>query len=160
MVKRIPQAVDDHGVNQGALVHTGTPAGGRDGVGGSGHVLGAAGHDDVGVAAQNGAGTFNDGLHTGTADHGNSVGGHFLRNTGLDGDLAGHILAKTCGEHAAEHDLIDRLRLHTGAAERLFDNDCTHLGSGDILQAAAERTNSGTAAVYNVQILHLKPPKI
>ena len=56
------------------------------------------------------AGALDDGLHAGAADHADGVGGDGIGNAGLDGDLAGHVLALRSGQDAAEHHLIHLLR--------------------------------------------------
>ena len=154
VVVGVPQAVLDHGVHHLVVTHAGAPAGGGDGVGGGGHVLGAAGHDDVGVAGQNGTGALNDGLHAGAAHHAHSVGGDADGDAGLQRALAGHVLAQTGGEDAAEHDLVHLLRLHAGAAQRLLDHGGAHLGGGGVLQASAKGTDGGTAAVDHIDFFH------
>src|SRR5699024_2283228 len=76
VVISVPQAVLDHGVDDLLIAHAGAPALSGQRIGSSGHVLSAAGHDDIGVAGQDGAGTLNDGLHTGAAHHAHGIGGH------------------------------------------------------------------------------------
>ena len=154
----VPQAVLDHGVHQLLVAHAGAPAGVGSGIGRSAHVLGTAAHHDVGVAGQDGAGTLNHGLHAGAAHHTHGVGGDGIGDTGLDGDLASHVLAQPCGQDAAEHHLIHVLRSHIGALEGLLHHDGAHLGGGGVLQGAAKRADSGTAAIHYIQILHVVPP--
>ena len=154
IIEGVGQTVVHHGVDDLVVVHPGAPAGGGDGVGGRGHVLGAAGHDDVGITGDNGAGTLNDALHAGAADHAHGVGGDLNGNPGLEGGLAGHVLAQAGGQNAAKHDLIHILGGNIGALERFLDDNGTHLGSRNVLQGPAERADSGTAAVHNIDFSH------
>ena len=156
----VPQAVLDHGVHHLIVTHAGAPAGGGDGIGGGGHILGAAGHHDVGVAGEDGAGALDHGLHAGAAHHAHSVSGHADGHTGLQRGLAGGVLAQASGQDAAKHDLIHVLRLHTSAVQSFLDDNGTHLCGGGVLQASAKGANSGTAAVDNIDFFHsVLPPK-
>ena len=158
VVVGIPQAVLDHLVHQLLVAHAGAPAGVGSQEGSGAHVLGAAADHNVGVAGQDGAGALDDRLHTGAADHAHGVGRNRVGDAGLDGDLAGHVLPKTRGQNAAEHQLVHLLRLHAGAVQSLFDHDSAHLGGGGVLQAAAERADSGSAAADDIKIFHDVPP--
>ena len=91
-------------------------------------------YDDVSVAGQDGTGALDHGLHAGAADHAHGVGGNGKGNAGLDGDLAGHVLALGGGQDAAEHDLIHLLGLHTGTIQSFLDDDGAQLGGGNVLR--------------------------
>ena len=154
----IPEAVLDHGVHQLLVAHAGTPAGIHRGKGSGAHVLSTTADNHVGVPGQDGTGALNERLHAGTADHAHGVGGNGIGNAGLDGDLAGHVLALGSGEDAAEHDLIHVLRLHTSAVQGLLDHNRAQLRSGSVLQTAAKGADGGTAAVHDIKIFHDVPP--
>ena len=154
VVISVPQAVLDHGVYGLLVAHAGAPALVGEGKGSGGHVLGAAGHNDVGVTGLDGTGGLDDGLHAGAADHADGVGGDGEGNAGLHADLASHILAQAGGQHTAKHDLIHVLGGDIGALQGLLDHDRAQIGCGDILQRATKITNSSTAAVYNVHFAH------
>ena len=159
VVVGVPQAVLDHGVHDLLVAHTGAPALGGEGVRGGGHVLGAAGHDDVGVAAQDGAGALDDALHAGAANHAHGVGGHGVGQARLHAHLAGGVLAQGGGEHTAEHQLVHLLRLHSGAVQRLLHHHGTQLRCGGVLQAAPEGAHCRPAAVDHIHFFHCsKPP--
>ena len=154
VIESIPQTVTDHGVHDLLVTHAGAPAGIGGGEGSSAHVLGTAADHDVGIAGQNGTGTLDDGLHAGAADHADGVGGNGVGDTGLDGDLTGHVLAQTGGQDAAEHQLIHVLGSNVGPLQGLLHHDGAHLSGGGVLQGTAEGTDSGSAAVDDVQVFH------
>ena len=147
-----------HGVDDLVVVHPGAPAGGGDGVGGRGHVLGAAGHDDVGIAAQDGAGALDDALHAGAANHAHGVGGHGVGQARLHTHLAGRVLAQGGGEHTAEHQLVHVLGSDVSALQGFLDNDSAHVHGGGVLQRATKGADSGTAAIYDIKFFHVDPP--
>ena len=154
VVVDIPQTVVHHGVDDLVVAHAGAPAGSGDGVGSGRHILGTAGHDDVGITGHDGAGSLDHGLHAGAAHHGNGVGGDLDGHTGLQGDLTGGVLAQTGRQDAAEHDLVNILGLDTGAVQGLLDDNSAELNGGGVLQGAAKRTDSGAAAVDNIDFSH------
>ena len=158
VVVSVPQAVLDHLVNQLLVAHASAPAGVGSGEGSGAHVLGAAADDHVSVAGQDGAGTLDDGLHTGAAHHADGISGNGIGDASLDGNLAGHVLAEASGQDAAEHQLIHLLGLHAGAVQSFLNDDGAQIGSGGVLQGAAKRANSGSAAIHNVKIFHGVPP--
>ena len=154
VVVSVPQAVLDHGVDELLLAHASAPAGLGDGVGSSGHILGAAAHDHVGVAALDGAGALDDGLQTGAADHADGVGGNLQGDAGLDHALTGHVLALRGGQDVAEHDLVQPLALDVAPLEGLGHDDGAQLSGGDVLQGAAKLADGSTAGADNIDISH------
>ena len=154
VVESIPQTVVHHGVDDLVVAHAGAPTGGGDGIGSGGHILGAAGHDDLSIAGHDGAGSLDDGLHAGAAHHGHGVSGDLDGQTGLQGDLTGGVLAQAGGQDAAEHDLVNVLGLHAGAIQSFLDDDSAQLDSGSVLQGAAKGADSGTAAVNDIDFSH------
>lgn len=62
-----------------------------------GHALGAAGDNDIGIASHDGLGAKDDGLHAGSAHLVDGGGDNLVRETGLQGALAGRGLADTGG---------------------------------------------------------------
>ena len=158
VVERIPQAVLDHGVDKLLVAHAGAPAGVGSGIRSGAHVLGAAADDDIGVAGEDGAASLNDGLHTGAADHTDGIGGDGIGETGAHADLTGDVLTETGGQDAAEHQLIDILGSDIRALEGFLHDDGAELSGRGVLQGTAEGTDSGTAAVDDVQFFHLTSP--
>ena len=158
VVVGVPQAVLDHGVDHLGVTHPGAVAAGGNGVGSGAHVLSAAADNHVGVAGQDGAGALDHGLHAGAADHAHGVSGDGIGDAGLDGGLAGHVLALGGGQDAAKHDLIHLLGLHAGTVQSLFDDDGTQIDGRGVLQRAAEGTNRGSAAIHNIELFHDLPP--
>ena len=154
VVISVPQTVLNHGVDQLLVAHASAPAGVHGSVGSSTHVLGTAADNDVGIAGQDGASAFDDGFHTGTADHTDGVSGNGIGDASLDGDLACDVLALSSGQDAAEHQLVNILRSDVGALQRFLNDDSAHLRGGSVLQGAAEGTDSGSAAIDNIQIFH------
>ncbi len=154
VIVHVPQAVGDHGVLHLVVAHAGAPAGGGEGVGGGGHILHAAGHDDLSVAAGDGPAGLNDRLHAGAAHHAHRVGGDGGGHAGLQSGLAGGVLAQAGGEDAAEHDLVHVLRLHIGPVQGLLDDGGAQLGGGGVLQGPAEGADGGAAAVDDINFSH------
>ena len=154
VVVSVPQTVLDHGVHQLLVAHASTPAGVQGGEGSGAHVLGAAADHHVGITGQDGAGALDDGLHAGAADHAHGVSGNGVGDTGLDGHLAGDVLALGSGQDAAEHDLIHVFGGNIGALEGLLHHHGAHLGGRGVLQGTAEGADSGTAAIDDIQIFH------
>ena len=159
VVERIPQTVADHGVDDLLVTHAGAPALLGQGIGGSGHILHAAGHHDVGIAGEDGAAALDDGLHAGAAHHTHGVGGGGQGHAGLHSGLTGGVLAQGGGEDAAEHDLVHVLGGHVGPLQGLLDDQSAQLYGGSILQRAAIGADGSAAAVNNINFLHhVKPP--
>ena len=158
VVERIPQAVLDHGVDQLLVAHASAPAGIGSGEGSGAHVLGAAADNDVGVAGEDGAAGLDDGLHARAADHADGVGGNGVGKTGAHADLTGDVLAEAGGQDAAEHQLIDVLGSDIRALEGFLHDNGAELSGGGVLQGTAEGTNSGTAAIDDVQFFHVCSP--
>ena len=154
VVVGVPQAVLDHGIDHLLVTHAGAPALIRKGEGSLRHALRAAGYDDVSVATDDGPGGLHDRLHTGAAHHVDSEGGNTVGDTGLDHDLTGDVLPQASGEHAAEDDLVHVLGSHIGPLQGLLHDDSAHVHSGGVLQTSTKGTNSGTAAIHNVDISH------
>ena len=154
VVISIPQAVLDHGVDDLGVAHASAPTVGGDGIGSAAHALSAAAHDEVSVAALDGAGALDDGLQTGAADHAHGVGGHLQGHAGLDHALTGHVLTLGSGQDVTEHDLIQPLALDVAALEGLGDDDGAQLSGRDIPQRAAEGADGGTAGADNIDISH------
>jgi len=98
--------------------------------------------------------TRHDDLSAGAADHARGVSGDGMGDAGLDGGLAGHVLALGGGQDAAKHDLIHLLGLHAGTVQSLFDDDGTQIDGRGVLQRAAKGTNRGSAAIHNIKISH------
>ena len=144
----------DHGVHQLLVAHASAPAGVQGGEGSGAHVLGAAADHHVGITGQDGAGALDDRLHAGAADHAHGVSGNGIGDTGLDGHLAGNVLALGSGQDAAEHNLIHVFGGDIGALEGLLHHHCAHLGGRGVLQGTAEGADSGTAAIDDIQIFH------
>ena len=158
VVEGVPQAVLDHGVDELLVAHASAPALIEGGEGSGAHVLGAAADDDVSVAGENGTAGLDDGLHAGTADHADGVSGDGVGQACAHADLAGNVLAEAGGQDAAEHQLIDVLGSDVRALEGFLDNDGAELSGGGVLEGTAEGTDSGTAAVDDVQFFHLTSP--
>ncbi len=158
VVERIPQAVLDHGVNKLLVAHAGAPAGVGRGIGGGAHVLGAAADDDVGVAGKDGAASLDHGLHAGAADHADGVGGNGVGEACAHADLTGDVLAEAGGQDAAEHQLIDIFGGDVRALEGFLHDDGAELSGRGVLEGTAEGTDSGTAAVDDVQFFHVISP--
>ena len=76
-----------------------------------GHRLCAAGDDDICVSSHDGLSTEDDSLGSGRAHLIDSGGDSGLRETALDGALAGWVLAQVGGENVAEENLLDVLWL-------------------------------------------------
>ena len=154
VIEGIPQAVLDHGVDELLVAHASAPALIEGSEGSGAHVLGAAADDDVSVAGEDGTAGLDDGLHAGTADHADGVGGNGVGKTCAHADLAGDILAETGGQDAAEHHFINVLGSDVRALEGFLDNDGAQLGGGGILQGTAKGADRGTAAIHNIEFFH------
>ena len=150
VIEGVPQSVLDHGVHQLLVAHAGAPAGVHGGKGGGAHVLGAAAHHDLRVARADGAARLDDGLHAGAAHHAHGIGGDGEGHAGLDGHLAGGVLALGGGQDAAEHHLVHLLGLHVGPRQRLLDHDGAQIGGGGVLQASAKGAHRGAAAADHI----------
>ena len=150
----VPQTVLDHGVDDLLVAHAGAPAGVKGGKRGLRHALGAAADDHVGVAGENGAGAFDQGLHAGAADHVYGVGGDGIGDACLNADLSGNVLAETGRQDAAENDLVHVLRRDVRALERFLDDQRAHIHGGGVLQRAAKGTDGGAAAIHDIEFFH------
>ena len=158
VVEGVPQAVLHHGVHQAGgghgHVHLLAEAHIRQSVGSGGHILHAAGHDDLRIPGGDGPAGFDHGLHAAAADHADGVGGNGNGHAGLHGRLTAGVLTQTGHQGAAHHDLVHLVRFHTGALQGFLDDDGAQLGGGGILQGAAHGTHGGTAAVDQIYVSH------
>ena len=112
-------------------------------IGGVGHRLHAARDDQVGIAAGEGFGAHDDGLHARSADF---VDGGCLDRLGqasLDRGLAGRGLAKPGGEDAAHVDTVDLVARDAGALDGGTDCGGAKVGGGSVGEAALHRAHWG-----------------
>ena len=136
----------DHAVLELLVAHAGAPAGG-------GHVvrelregLGAAGHDDLGLAALDLHDAVGDGLQAGTALAVDGVGAGLVGQAGLQADGAGDEAVGAPAAHLADDALVDDGGVDAGALDGLGDDDGAHVDGGHGLQAAAELGDGGAGA--------------
>ena len=154
VVIRVPETVGDHGVHHLLVPHARAPTLGGQGIGSSGHVLRAAGHDHVRVPGEDGPCALNHALHARAAHHAHGVGGNGVRQPGLHAHLTGHILALGGGEDTAEHQLVHLLGLHVAPLEHVLEHGRAQVGGGNVLQRPAKGTHGGTAAVDYIDFAH------
>ena len=155
VVERIPQAVVDHHVGHGGVVHAGAPAGGIDGVGSHAHALHTAGHDALSLAGHDGAVSDGNAVQTGAAHLVQGGGGGLDGQTGLQGGLTGGVLAQTSLQHVAEEQLVDLGGLDAAALQGFLDDQGAQFNGGGALQRAAEAAHSGTSHAYQINFFHV-----
>ena len=155
VVERIPQAVVDHHVGHGGVVHAGAPAGGIDGVGSHAHALHTAGHNALSLAGHNGAVSDGNAVQTGATHLVQGGGGGLDGQTGLQGGLTGGVLAQTSLQHVAEEQLVDLGGLDAAALQGFLDDQGAQFNGGGALQRAAEAAHSGTSHAYQINFFHV-----
>ena len=113
-------------------------AGAGDDVGGLAHGFGAAGDDHIGITGLDGLGGQSYAFQTGTADFIDGGGGDFLGDPGVDGHLAGHVLAKSRGQNIAEDDFIHLGWVQTDPVQGAFEGGHAQGHRGYIFEHTAE----------------------
>ncbi|MNX55766.1 hypothetical protein D3C86_865390 [compost metagenome] len=143
VVEGIGEAIMDHRVDHLNGSHAGAPAGVGHEVRGRGHVLHAAGDDDVGVSEQDGLDAEVHRLEARTADLVDGEGGHFGGDSPLDGGLTGRALAETGLQDVAHDDFVHLIGGDASPREGLADDGRAEIHGGDVLEGAAERPDGG-----------------
>ncbi|OBX38278.1 hypothetical protein A8U91_02673 [Halomonas elongata] len=85
------------------------------------------------------------GLEAGAADLVDGHGGHGLGQSGLDGRLAGRILAGAGCQHLTEQDFIHLVGGHACAGENVLDDVGAQVAGGNAGERAAEGADGGAA---------------
>ena len=132
------QALGEHRIDYFAVAHPISPARAFQEVWSVAHRLGAAGDDDI---DETGAHALDGMDHRGEARSAHTVdgfGGHLVRKAGLDCGLTGDVHARAGLKHAAEDDLTHSVVGDRRARDRVADDDGAEVGSGEVLECAAE----------------------
>ena len=95
----------------------------RQQVRGQRHVLRAARHHDLGVAALDGLRGQHHGFQPRTADFVDRRRPDRVRQPRTDARLAGHVLAQPCAEDVAEDHLVHLVARDARLLQRSFDRD-------------------------------------
>ena len=154
LVVDVPQAVDDHGVDQLGVAHAEAVARIGQHVRRGAHVFLAAGDDDVGVAALDGLGRQVGRLQAAAANFADGKRRHHVWQAGLDDGLARRVLAGAGGEHLAHDDFIDGGRIDTDPGQQGLDHVRAEVDGRDLCQCAAELADGGTASGDDYDIFH------
>ena len=137
-VEGVPQAVLDHGVDEGQIAHLLAVAQGG-GVGRLAHALLTAGDDDAGRALGDLLGRQRHGAQARAAQLVEAPGRRFHRYAGVDRSLPGRTLPRAGLQHLAQDHFVDvgggDLRPLNGA----FDGDAAQLVGGQAGKGAVER---------------------
>ena len=105
------------------------------------HALLATGGDNVGVTTGDLLHTERHGAKAGAAQLVHAPGRAFGGDTGIDGSLAGGVLAGTGGEHLAEDHLVDVGTLQPGPLHGSFQRHGAKCRGSETGQCAIERSN-------------------
>ena len=143
LVVDVPQAVDDHRVNELPVAHALAVAGVRQHVGRQAHVLLAAGDDDVAVTVADGLSGQHHRLQARAADLVDRESRHSLRQAALDHRLARGVLARAGSQHLTQDHFADLLASQTAALEQGFDDGGAQLRCRRAGESAAEFTHRG-----------------
>ena len=119
-VKRVPEPILDHDVDQFGGAHLGAFAK-MHAVWRLAHAFLAAGDDNGTVAELDGLGTQGHRAQPRSAKLVDAVSRLFERNPGPDSGLAGRILTGAGGQNLTQDDFSDIRRIDSGAAQRLYD---------------------------------------
>ncbi len=157
-VEGVPQPVADHGVDEIEVAHllAGAQIGG---MGGLAHRFLAARHHDAAVALGDGLGAERHGPKARAAHHVDAPGRGFDRQPGMDGSLAGRILALGGGEDLAEDHLAHVRPLDLGACERAPDRGHSQDMGGHAPKAPEKGADRGARRRNNHNIVQGRPPK-
>jgi hypothetical protein len=141
-VEGIPQAVTDHGVDHVPVAHLHALAE-IGGVLGAAHALLAAGGDDLGVTGSDLLHAERHGAKAGAAQLVHAPGRGLLRDAGIDGGLAGGVLALAGGEDLAEDYLVHFCAFDLGALHGRLQRHGAEVGRGHARQRTVERPDGG-----------------
>ena len=136
-VEGIPEAVLDHGVDHRVVAHLHaiTQVGGMRR---AAHRFLAAGGDDLGIARHDLLHAQRHGAEAGAAELVDAPGRAFLGDAGMDGGLAGGVLALAGGEDLAEDHLLHFGGLDLGAFHGGLQGDGAQEGGRHARQRAVE----------------------
>jgi len=112
-------------------------------VGGVGHGLLPAGHDDLELPGADELVGQGDGVNPRQAHLVDGQSRHGHRDAGLDGSLAGGDLAGAGRQHLAHDHVVHLVASHTGPLQRPLDGQATEFHSGEVLQGAKHATQGG-----------------
>ena len=119
-----------------------------------GHVLHAAGDDDVGVAASRS--TARRARRPSSPEPQALLTPKLGTSRGTPASIAATprgVEAETGGDHVAEDHLVDLLRVDAGATDRFFDGERTEFGRGRVDEGSAEGADGGRAALTMTALL-------
>ena len=114
LVKRVPQAVADHRIDEFAIAHTVAKAGLLQQVRRPAHTLHATGNDNLGVTQLDGLGRQCHRLETAATHFVNRHRRNINRQPGIDRCLASRILPKASLQHIAHDHLFHLTRFEVG----------------------------------------------
>ena len=143
LVVHIPQAVDDHRVDQLRVAHAEAVTRAFQHVCRGAHVFLAAGDNHVGVAALDRLRREMNGLETAAAHLADRHGGHHVGEPALERSLACRVLTIAGSQHLAHDDLRYLLGFQPGFLQQRLDDFRTQLGGGNLGQRAAELADGG-----------------
>ena len=163
VVEGVGQAVEHHGVDQGAVAEA--VAGARTGqqVGRLGHRLHAARHHDVGVAGADHLVGQVDRVEPGEAHLVDGVGRDGHGDAGLHGRLAGRDLALAGEDHLPHQHVVDLVGRHPGTRQRLRDGEAPEVHGREPGQRARQLPDRGTSPCHDDGLshsLHLRFPPV
>ena len=160
VVEGAPQAVLDQGIDQFPVAHALAVAGVGQYMRGVGHGFLAPGDDEVGVAAGDGLSGQMYGLEPGAADLVDGHGGGLPGQPGLDGGLAGRVLAGPAGEHLAHDDFIHLVGGDADLFQTGADDQGTQIGGGEGGERTAESADGGAHGGEDDDIVHWVKPSL
>ncbi len=154
VVEGAPEPVADHHVDELPVAEAVAVAPVLEQVGRPAHVLHAAGDDHLGVAEPDRLGGEGDGLQPRAA---HLVHGH-RRDPGRQARahrrLPGRVLPEAGLEDVPHQDLLDRLRVDAGAADRLLDGDAPECGRGQVDEDTAHGADGGAHRTDDDRVFH------
>ena len=152
------EAVNDV-VHEDLVLEAAAPPGGGDGIGNPGHMLHAAGQDDIRHAGLDHGHSRDDGLHPGDADPVDRDGRDRIGDTGQQGGDAGDVEGVLWLHAAAEADVVDEDRVDSRPADGFLHDDAAQGGAVQLAQTPAEGANGGSAGRYDHALFHKVPPE-
>jgi hypothetical protein len=155
LVVDVPQAVDDHGVDQFGVAHAETVARAVQHVRRGAHVFHAASNDNVGIAAFDCLRGQVRGLEAAAAHLADDKRRHHIGQAGLDDCLARRVLAVAGGEHLAQDDFVDAGRIEPDLRQQVLDDVCAKFGCRNFCQRATKFADGRAAGSNDYDIFHV-----
>jgi hypothetical protein len=154
VVEGAPQAVLDHGVDEGAVAHAQTLTEAGHEVRGVAHRFHAPGNGNLDVTGRDALGREHHGLQAGSADLVDRQRRDVVGQSAVERRLARGVLAVACLDDVAHEAFVHARRIDAGASNGFAHGHGTELGSGEVLQGAEKPARGGPDGGEDDSVVH------